>query len=1215
MTNTTETIRRLAAITDVAEFERIATSVLRAAKPDLYANLSHPGTQPGGKTVKSPFDNVGWVESPTSSRFVCAAHTTAQKDLAGKWLHDPSTVTPKKSGRKPTQQAGDLTKAIEEVRKARTALPELEVTLALTANTETSPELRIDVQAKASSADIDLDVWAVSRIADFLDTNPAGQWVRRAYFGRPIELLSVDVLLEVGRKSLADFGGLPPKTEQVARDDIKLPSAHTLLIGDSGQGKTAICSAWVEMHLDSGRPAVVLHHEAVERALTLTDALDAEIRRQHPNIEEGAGGKALALCQTNAPLLVLVEDINKSSNPGALLNKVAGWTIRSEVSQAGDPQWHLLCPLWPRQLALLDEKSRKNAKLETVEVGSYTDEQASQAVVRRALASGRTFDATEAARIAGLLGNDALLIALYDFSNLADPRTVVGEWVGGRLRMLAQATARIFDELKSALGCLVKEMLTRRTVDPTWDQVVSWDLPAHGLELLRVVLRDGSVVRLQEGSSGSRVAFRHDRVMGRLFSLVAAECLRDSQERYDFLTDPFFAESVASAVVAVRLDKTSLMALMSKSPTIGAYSFKQSVESHDSYETVALEALQDWVSSAEIQDKRATPLRWAVALVLAETEAKSMGKLLSSFPTSDRQYDPILAASFRNGAFHAGLYWFGKYELSLKVGGQERILARAIRLRRAELIAYLQSALQDHSTTGPFRVGAIRLAGHLGDPSLTPALENSWDKDDAPALDSYLWAVARCHESSNDRLLTSVCDAWERLPDQNHPNRELKVTNLASDGVAWLFGRYAPDAAVPYFVARAKQSEALRWPITYMLRTIDRPDAVEQLARYCASRAADSAYMSMHSLLTHWEYVSRERGAYMSPATKQRLLDIALDSAKPEFLRTTAFQIWEVTVGLGDVVVAKSIEPASPLYARAIWARARRQDVSVIPELIARVKVNPLYWLQTTRYLGSSVLLPAIIDCLDRLCENPRSHDQESDFNALTEALSHLGSKQVEQLLAPRWEALSGEPAYIQLAALSPSQELRSRVAEVVRSANAPKELFKDFVHNAHWHSFDGSGPEGLWQMEAMERYFCFIEEIELLELWMICTKRGWLDLRSRSLDALIREVPKRYYYLPGEAIKVNRFDDAVDGKHPILYRWIIGNMDRGASRADTVEAMFTWLDSHLGQERALSAVAEVLTAEGTRADVERLRQYKSKFPNAYLIANVEFNTWSRTLN
>src|ERR1700692_4660684 len=86
-----KTIRQLAAITDAAQFERVATSVLRSANPALYANLSHQGVNTDGKTVKAPLDNIGWVRVDGAVMCVAGAHTTSSKDdLEGKWLHDPS---------------------------------------------------------------------------------------------------------------------------------------------------------------------------------------------------------------------------------------------------------------------------------------------------------------------------------------------------------------------------------------------------------------------------------------------------------------------------------------------------------------------------------------------------------------------------------------------------------------------------------------------------------------------------------------------------------------------------------------------------------------------------------------------------------------------------------------------------------------------------------------------------------------------------------------------------------------------------------------------------------------------------------------------------------------------------------------------------------------------------------------------------------------------
>jgi hypothetical protein len=55
-----DTIRKLADMADAAAFERLATAILREAKPE-YASLLHPGVNPAGKTVKSPVDGIAFM--------------------------------------------------------------------------------------------------------------------------------------------------------------------------------------------------------------------------------------------------------------------------------------------------------------------------------------------------------------------------------------------------------------------------------------------------------------------------------------------------------------------------------------------------------------------------------------------------------------------------------------------------------------------------------------------------------------------------------------------------------------------------------------------------------------------------------------------------------------------------------------------------------------------------------------------------------------------------------------------------------------------------------------------------------------------------------------------------------------------------------------------------------------------------------------------------
>lgn len=251
-----DTIRHLAALTDAAQFERIATSVLRSANRTLYANLSHQGVNTDGKTVKAPLDNVGWISGVHGENMlVAAAHTTSSRDdLAGKWLHDPATVTPRRKGGKPTQPQGDLVKAIHEINQLRKTYPELKATLALTCNREEPTDVRIKAETLAAKADVTLDIWSVSRIAQFLDTTPEGQAIRHEYLGTPATLLSKAELIRAGKMSL-DVRTLPTSSELlVSRTGQLSGKGHVIFSGASGMGKSTLCLELLRNALEKGNP-------------------------------------------------------------------------------------------------------------------------------------------------------------------------------------------------------------------------------------------------------------------------------------------------------------------------------------------------------------------------------------------------------------------------------------------------------------------------------------------------------------------------------------------------------------------------------------------------------------------------------------------------------------------------------------------------------------------------------------------------------------------------------------------------------------------------------------------------------------------------------------------------------------------------------------------------------------------------------------------------
>lgn len=1202
-----DTARLLAEITDAASFERIAAAVLRSSDASLYVGLAHPGVQPGGKTVKAPFDNIGWARSDGDKRFVCAAHTTEQGDLRGKWLHDPSTVTPRGAHGKPTQPAGDLVKGIAHIRKLQEEHPGLEVTFALTTNREPSLEVVSQSQLLADDAGIQIDIWSVSRIAHFLDTEPAGQVIRRNHLGTPIKLLSKPLLLELGKHSLRDHH--PSGTgHAVPRDDFKLDLIDTLVVGDSGMGKTTACVMALEQMLEQGQAVLLLRAETVAAALTIEDAIDAELRRQQPELDAGAGGKALLLCSEDEPLMILIEDVNRSTSPALVLNKVIAWMRTLGGSNDSRRTWRGICPIWPRQIDAIQDQKRVLASLRVLQVGRYTEREATQALLRRAATEGVGIDQHRGASIAARLGRDPLLIDLHDLSSDDVAEDVIQSYLDERIRIAAVEAGRPRTEVWNALHGLLRHMLQARVLDPDWAMVLSWISDQEVLGLLKALAKEGSVIRLSSDSA-ERVQFRHDRVMNVLFSRVFAEDLQGDPVP-DYVVDPFFAEVLGVAAARTNLALERLLALLDSSPVAAAHALRHASGNRIGYVTVAAQALRAWIQLEHVRTGAYASRRHAVAVVLSETTDPVVVPIVADFPPADHRWFALLAAAFRNGLFRAGMQIFTMYELGLSFGGKHSLLALVRQEYGEQLIAAVDLTLRSPAANQGLVNGALNLAGYVGNAGLGLAIQVCWSNDEHrhSRLKSYLFAAARCCGDAPEPILGPVCDAWENLPEESDSSLGQPIDRLAADGVSWELRDYPPLDALAYLVSRARRGERLAWPITYMLRSVDHPDAVEQIARFAAARGIWGG----QALNSDWERFDREGGRRMSAQSKGRLWDLARDEGQDEALRKAAFKLWETSRNEGDLEITRSIQANSPLYDKSLWARARRHDRSVIPEVIKKIEGNPTFWLQVGRYFWSEYLTASLEPLLDQLAE---SQDRSSDLEyAVANALLHVEQRRAVAMLAVRWAKLMAKPQIVQFMLLAPGAQAASLAKEAIAASENPGTLLERFV----FHALTDRGSPRMLQAEAqLQRivpYLDLLSENDLEHLWTTCGKCGWTTFSAQFLDPRLRKVDQRHVHLSGDPVDTQELDSVLSGGLAHHHRWLEHKLLRGIPRDEAFAALLKWLASH-DETRAFEIARDVMSTSANRREFQRFHDAQvGRLNTEAVLAATQFDVFSRSI-
>ncbi len=787
-------------------FERLATAILRKSS-SLYDSLAHTGVNAAGSTVKAPLDGICFVGGSSPRHLIAVHHTTAARDgLESKWLHDPSKVKPRKGGR-PTAPSGDLVKTAAIVAEERRRDPNLQATLVLTTNEEPSVELILSLQAAAHARGIEIDLWPRSRLCDFLDNRPAGQWLRHSFLNIEQELLSPELLNELSKRSLAvnrplgdPRAWVPRALDETLKDSLRRDV--TFLVAGSGLGKSIACYRMLLDHVDAGGFGVVLHHNVIASAVTLDQAIAMALRQLHPALAT-VGDNAMSFCSPDHTLLLVVEDINRSGQAQVLTEKIIGWSCTAEGRDKDTGSyWRLVCPLWPEALALLREQTRKLIEPLLMVAGGFSESEGREAVLARARLDGRQLSALSADAISRALGCDPLLIALHDPKTTPDPRQVISRFISTSLARTAaeerESPANVYHD---ALRALAREMLAHRQIELSWREVSAWQgVQGEPLRLLGRMAHHGELIRIDGPLSDQLLLFRHDRVRDWLLVDAATDLeLRDALPE-SIIAEPYFAELIGEVLIQTQ-DKPSLMQRVAQANPLALFhALRVSGAAAGSQHGSLIQVINRWLDDPATHGLSNSHLRWEALAMLEQTDSAEVPAIVRKF--RDRTTSGQLAR-LRNGDLSGGIELCANIEPGAGAPWRDIQIEHAKLRYGANLSAALNGFLRRGDLDAFARVGALRLAGHIGDPGLACAVEVCWngDEDRNSHLADYLWAYAECCGDDPARFLGPPCDAWAVL--SNVPEKEgwpSPRDQLAAPELRWAFQKWPPIGALDYLI-------------------------------------------------------------------------------------------------------------------------------------------------------------------------------------------------------------------------------------------------------------------------------------------------------------------------------------------------------------------------------------------------------------------------------
>ena len=924
-----DTRQRLAEITDAGRFEELATAVLREAD-EHCRRVAHVGVNAEGKTIKSPVDGIVYISVAGERHLLAVHHTTSRKEaLRGKWLSD---------------QDSDLHKTLRELTAQRKADPDLGATLILTTNIEPGVQLLHDVENAGCKAGIEIKVWSGSALAHFLDIDPQGQWIRRTFLGVEPSRLSKELLGELSARSVT-LAPLADDPERWVEREVdwrlrnRAPHRVQFVLGNSGAGKSVACLKCLQLHVQGGGFGLVVTDGVVESSLTVEEAIERTLRNLQPNLADGAGSDALSLGSENEEFLLVVEDVNGAAQPARLIEKIAAWGTRA-TTERDSRRWRILCPVWPRTLALASIKTDKIANEAAVSVALFARMEGIAAVRRR---RPRVTD-LEAEAVASALGFDPLLIALHGSTDATpEPATVIQSYIDRELRRVAAVHGTYTEsEYRDGLRVLALEMLNRGRLEPTFSDVVNWTVEDPSIAaMLRDLARYREIVRLDETTQSQRVAFRHDRVRDHLLADATKDAISRDALPGEAIADPYFAEVIGMAIARDGVSLEAIGKVVEANPLALFCALRHCSRPEAEPAQQLVKEATKWAERGDWRDPPREALRIAVLRVLAECEGPHIKALCKTIGRDSADHW-ALRGRFRNGDLSAGVMLCAQLPPGVGWVGHVELIGHVAKKGGSTFIRALGDVLRNRDLPDAGRRGALRLAGFVASPELAGALRESWATDTSrkELLPDYFWACARCCSDDPVGLLEPVVDAWAAMPDEDEDGLGSPRVRFGAHELRWAFRDLVPKRAIGYFLQCARRPE-LRWPMLVMLHGIDNPDAVEFVVRELAEQdeqLEETGHFSPFAVTAVDEWSGRQispsskrdsvkrGGDPMSAASRERLAELWSCDALGKHLRRWALRFWSATMSGEDIAVLRTIDARSELGNLALYERTRRGD-------------------------------------------------------------------------------------------------------------------------------------------------------------------------------------------------------------------------------------------------------------------------------------------------
>lgn len=1222
---------------DGTQFERACGPILRKLVPELK-DLIPSGLNAGGQVIRSLADGFCFINQ---SHYASVHITTNHSNLKKKWLYDgDASSTPK----------GDLVKSVKQAREMFRKHPDLRFTIFLVYNRPVEETLHQRVHATIIDDYISVKIIEQRQLVLFLDLDAEGQYLRQHLLGIDATRISGDLLQDIVSGNLLRYAkeiyfeetflAKTSRQRQIEEELKKSKQTINLLTGESGFGKSTLCYSLMTSLISNGKIAFHIRPLIVDQANSLKAAIQLQLKSDHPGVFVHESDIDIFFKEA----LIIIDDINKSHKPVALLDKIISWNEQRLESSV-----IVICPVWPQHLNRLDNSVQKNVMFSRLSLKRLSFYDCREIIKLKLDSIGISLTDQQIHSLIIDTAFDPLLIS-FSIEILKDgeqydesiPGTAIDAYISDQIKQID--CSHHFFEMKNTLSLMGRLMLRTRRLDPDFYEIEKWLVKgSKELEIVNLMARQRKLFLFDDEG---KIFFRHDRVRDHLLTLSTIDLFDNIDENLSVLKDPYHAEIVGEALAFTEGKITSQLVSQCTLAVIYSLKFLQNTQSETKREAT-MRALSLWRKSVPVELVPKSLIA-NISYTLSAFDVKDVELLVEGFP--ERAEVDII--KFRNGNWLAAVFFFsniGYYYPHAPTYWWDSILAH-VKARFTERITDEFSRALPSMFTIQGITHAYTLAGFWRETSLVPALMVSWDKFKTPGnYPAYLWAILNC--STDESIVCETLFYWSTLSLKEKATKLLYATgpNLTLsqqiERTDWQFSE-----EILSVLLKAGSNANNKEIVALLLGEIDHPGAMSIVLD--VEMQLDARHYQ-HSLIEErWD--AKNRKQKLNAATLSFLLREFSNMENNERRRYLAWRFWSANVSdeQGLVTMEQLIREDDFLFEDAIYWRMKHHDFTALPFLNKFLPEKPWIirlledvWNDEAKLLFKSWL------------EGQLERNNLEGLSWGLELLKKLDNVDAYQLLQDHWEKLKFAKNALETALYLATPETRKLAdAEIKRLGfveNMPMHEF--YVRNldgSYFSSGDGLSEEKKndllflanqlrylhlhynvkyegeeekltdKKMESLLPYLSLFSENDIYHFAIMCLKIGATDMCYQRFYPLLKgHLRKRIRFTTKDLIENIEYlyQDAVRNKNVRVEQWFNDPRKYGISPQMIHETLMGFSKKYYDSD-AFFIVTFILEHVGTRNDIDIIDNFFVDFKNQskginYMRENTIFTIKRRSLN